>query len=487
MSMHAWMDSAGRALGRGWVAAALVGALPLVGAVSPVLAKSMAVRPEVKPRSETLSLFLRGQKVGTIHTADKMRPDGRVQLLRESHMRLARGAQVLEMDTTTTVTLDASLRTGTFRYEKRDATGLVVHKGTSMPDGSWTVTLHQGGTTQTQVLRAQSGAPPLMLASAFDTWLRQNLRDGVRLERTLVVEEMGATALAKATVKRTASGYEIVTDMAGLVTTERVDAQARTIEATTPAIAAVARPVTTGDDQAARMDVMGASTWKAPPVPQSARRVVFTVTTKPGVSLSLPEDARQRVLRRAGNTVTIAVSAGPSERGALSPAARKAALAATAYEPVGDPRLVAVVDAVAPSGSPQSRTTALTKWVYGHVDNKGLDRAYAPALATLESKSGDCTEHAVLLSALLRTAGIPTRIVDGVVVSQGVIGYHEWVEAYIDGTGWVAADAAFGAAPAGPTRLKFVQSDTSPAGMLKLGLAAARILGGVDIAVVSHD
>lgn len=65
----------------------------------------------------------------------------------------------------------------------------------------------------------------------------------------------------------------------------------------------------------------------------------------------------------------------------------------------------------------------------------------------LGTSQGDCTEAALLLTALSRSVGIPTRyVMDGGVEpytgddSPGLEG-HAWVEAYVDGR-WVMADAS---------------------------------------------
>lgn len=70
------------------------------------------------------------------------------------------------------------------------------------------------------------------------------------------------------------------------------------------------------------------------------------------------------------------------------------------------------------------------------------------ALDTLQRRSGDCTEAAVLLAALGRAAGIPTRVASGVVYSRqsyhGVANAfipHSWVVAYVDGA-WRSFDLA---------------------------------------------
>jgi len=70
------------------------------------------------------------------------------------------------------------------------------------------------------------------------------------------------------------------------------------------------------------------------------------------------------------------------------------------------------------------------------------------ALDALARGAGDCTEAAVLLAALGRAAGIPTRVASGLVYSRdsyhgvgNVFTPHSWVIAYVDG-GWRSFDAA---------------------------------------------
>jgi hypothetical protein len=73
---------------------------------------------------------------------------------------------------------------------------------------------------------------------------------------------------------------------------------------------------------------------------------------------------------------------------------------------------------------------------------------YADAVQALRTGRGDCTEYAVLLAALARAQGIPTRVVVGMAYSSRFTGQtdafspHAWVQVY-DGMRWVSHDAAF--------------------------------------------
>ncbi|MFW5845957.1 MAG: transglutaminase-like domain-containing protein [Planctomycetota bacterium] len=86
--------------------------------------------------------------------------------------------------------------------------------------------------------------------------------------------------------------------------------------------------------------------------------------------------------------------------------------------------------------------------VRSHIVHKDLSRADASAIETYRSRRGDCTEHANLLVALLRSAGIPARVEYGVVYSPSLGGWggHAWAAAH-DGSRWLLMDAAYPGIP----------------------------------------
>ena len=61
-------------------------------------------------------------------------------------------------------------------------------------------------------------------------------------------------------------------------------------------------------------------------------------------------------------------------------------------------------------------------------------KAYIPNPdRTLSTGKGICYDYAALMAAMLRSQGIPTRLIMGQVPQ----GYHAWNEVYLQGTGWV--------------------------------------------------
>ncbi len=86
--------------------------------------------------------------------------------------------------------------------------------------------------------------------------------------------------------------------------------------------------------------------------------------------------------------------------------------------------------------------------VRSRIDKKDLMKGDASALETFRTRTGDCTEHAALLCAALRIAGIPSRIEVGLVFAPDYGGWvgHAWNRAWIDGR-WVHLDSAYPGIP----------------------------------------
>lgn len=96
----------------------------------------------------------------------------------------------------------------------------------------------------------------------------------------------------------------------------------------------------------------------------------------------------------------------------------------------------------------------LMQWVYSTVEKRPVV-SVPSALEVLKHRVGDCNEHAVLLTALLRAVGIPARVCAGVVYTTGRFYYHAWAEAYF-GT-WVSMDPTLNQMPADATHIKLAQ------------------------------
>ena len=110
------------------------------------------------------------------------------------------------------------------------------------------------------------------------------------------------------------------------------------------------------------------------------------------------------------------------------------------------------------------RMQRLEGFVRSYIVTKDLSVGYASALEVAKKPEGDCTEHAVLLAALGRALGIPTRVVDGLVYADHYAGAdhvfvpHAWAQAYVDGH-WQSFDAALFGFDAGHLALSVGDGD----------------------------
>ena len=160
------------------------------------------------------------------------------------------------------------------------------------------------------------------------------------------------------------------------------------------------------------------------------------------------DDASVRVTRSLEHTSTPAPASDLD-----NPAFTESSTMVTA----ADPRVIELATA-ALSGSPDSvptRAEDLRRAAHRHIRSKDLSVGFASAAETARTREGDCTEHAVLLAAMLRAEGIPSRVVSGLIYAdrfaggKDIFGYHMWTQALLPidernpdaGSRWVDLDA----------------------------------------------
>jgi len=114
---------------------------------------------------------------------------------------------------------------------------------------------------------------------------------------------------------------------------------------------------------------------------------------------------------------------------------------------------------VAPNDGPGAKSKKIVHWVYHHLEKQPV-LSVSNAVETLKQRRGDCTEHAVLVAALARAAGIPATIETGLVYQRGRFYYHAWNVFWLgEGKGWMTADAVFNQIPADVTHIRFVRGE----------------------------
>jgi hypothetical protein len=110
------------------------------------------------------------------------------------------------------------------------------------------------------------------------------------------------------------------------------------------------------------------------------------------------------------------------------------------------------------SAATEESIARILRWLDHNVEKAPLD--VFSALDVLQQRKAECQGHAYLYTALARAAGIPTKVVNGLVYSdeqQGFL-YHSWTESRVGGR-WQAVDPTFGQLAADATHIKLVEGE----------------------------
>jgi len=186
----------------------------------------------------------------------------------------------------------------------------------------------------------------------------------------------------------------------------------------------------------------------------------------------IPETDMQRIVRRDAEGVVLEISRRSAAEPATRPATlpddqRQRYLEASVTLNHRDPKIRALAaEAVGDEKDPWRIADRLRRFVTDYVRTRDLSVGFATASEVARSREGDCTEHGVLLAALGRAAGIPSRVVTGVLYveefagREHVFGGHMWTQFWIDDR-WVDLDAAFRQTEVDPTHIAL---GVSPAG-----------------------
>ncbi|MEK7867084.1 MAG: transglutaminase domain-containing protein [Planctomycetota bacterium] len=158
-------------------------------------------------------------------------------------------------------------------------------------------------------------------------------------------------------------------------------------------------------------------------------------------------------------------------------------LLSNSYLQSADPEMVkAANEAVGGEENAWTAAKKLERWVHEGITSKNMDVAFATASEVLKSREGDCSEHAVLLAALARAAGIPSKVCTGFLYIGGHFGGHAWTSVWVGQ--WVDLDATLGGEWTDAMRLKFGESHLNGSGMAEEMGEMYKALAGIKVDVL---
>jgi hypothetical protein len=143
-----------------------------------------------------------------------------------------------------------------------------------------------------------------------------------------------------------------------------------------------------------------------------------------------------------------------------------------------DKEILDAVQRIAGDGrDPLGVAKKLLQWVYRNIEKKPV-LSIPSALEVLRTRAGDCNEHATLLTALLRAAGIPARLAIGLVYTRDKFYYHAWTEAYLGE--WISMDATLNQMPVDASHIKLLE------GNLDKQVEIAGVIGELKVQILDH-
>jgi hypothetical protein len=113
--------------------------------------------------------------------------------------------------------------------------------------------------------------------------------------------------------------------------------------------------------------------------------------------------------------------------------------------------------AVGKESDPWKQAQLIERWVHTNMKAMNFSEAMATADHVARSLEGDCTEFAMLMAAMCRAVGVPSRVAIGLVYAElprgPALAYHMWTEVWVRGQ-WIALDATLGRGAVGAAHIK---------------------------------
>jgi hypothetical protein len=257
------------------------------------------------------------------------------------------------------------------------------------------------------------------------------------------------------------------------------------------------REVATAPAPAAKLPDLGLKTLiplnRAIAKPYDTRAAVYRVTIRGDseAATALARDAHQDVKNAKGETFDLQVHPVRHGDGAASSEPAAAEYLASCPFINCDEKAVKELarKAAGDETDPWKKAVRLEKWVHA---NLRVDQStpMTPAAQTARDLCGDCRNHALLLAALCRAEGVPSRIAVGLLyvdkAKQPQMGFHMWTEVYINGR-WLGIDGIVGKGGVGGSHIKIADNSWRGVESLTPFLPVRRVLGKTSIEVVSVE
>ncbi len=476
--------------------------------------------PQGRFSDEWAEIYMAGGKIGYAHTT--MNRDGENISTRATfHMVMGRAEQPVKIGMTQYTTENLAGVPVAFGSEMDMSVMKSATKG-AVKDGKVTIVTSQYGMDQTQTFDFPAGA--LMSWGLYRESLLRGFKPGSTYTLSVYAPELRLDGPVSAVTavgdweefrlggKATKGQKVIVTmqspigsfEMASWVNGEGVPLKARV---PIPGMGDI--EMITSDQAAALRDFVPPEFFNTSTIPSkrkidrnAVRRIKYRLTAKgPGVELGdLPSTDMQTIVGKNDKVVELMVTriahrprSASSQSGGKNDPSMAEFLEGNLMINTADPKLIELAkQAGGGEKEPFALADKLRRFVTDYVENKNLNIGFATASEVARTKEGDCSEHGVLLAALGRLNGLPSRVVVGLAYvpffgkQDDIFGYHLWTQFYIDRR-WIDVDAALRETDVSPARVAFAVSSLKNAGLADLSLPLITKLGAIDIDILELD
>lgn len=231
----------------------------------------------------------------------------------------------------------------------------------------------------------------------------------------------------------------------------------------------------------------------------SARYLVTQLNGSPLTSQVFSKTSRQKVNRNSDNKTIVDVAQTlPEDSSTSYPVIfDQEYLQSNAFIQAGDYQISKTAkDLVKNEDRAYYAAQFLRRWVHQNITEKNYANNFLSAKQVMETREGDCSEHAVLLAAMLRAVGMPSRIAVGLVYlpeeensDTGKMVFHMWTEVYLGDPGageWYPLDATQASDQMDATHIKVMDTAlTSSSDLQTISNKVLGLIGNLRVRVLS--
>jgi len=354
-----------------------------------------------------------------------------------------------------------------------------------------------GGTKTSKDVEVPNDA---IFSNAFEIFIRRNLQEGFSAKRPLIMEAdtdvvEGTTQIEKFEPIEACpnSIYKTTTVVAGIKNVELRDISGWPVCVIIPTMNVIFSRTDKkrADEGFTPIDIFEQSLIKPDKALKSINRLEKLVIKLTFNSLQTPEiieDEYQKVIKKEGKSITLEIKRiRPDLDKKLSfPVSGEdfaRYIQPTRYEQSNSPKIMELAQQFAGDETDIVEAAIKVSDKAGqYIKGASLSKGYLSALEVLEQRVGDCTEYSVLTSALLKSLGIPTRLVMGLVYVDGKFGFHSWLD-YWAGK-WYSIDPTLNEEAVNPTHIRLWTGIGEPSDLRGASTSALNFLNKVQIEIL---